>query len=208
MATIHRATLTPGKIDLIGGWLATQPWAPSGEVTQVGAYRLDDPAGKVGIEGFILDVTGTLLHLVLTYRGAPLEGADDYLLGTAEHSVLGRRWVYDGCIDPVAVRVLITTVLSGGHAADLVMVEGKHEHAVARPESTAHVYGSGDADPASVDLFDGISIRSLGVVASVSTSDYQLDVLRLLDGHTVSGEETLTVVWAGGQGVLAAVRNR
>jgi len=32
----------------------------------------------------------------LTYRGAPLDGAEDALVGTTEHGVLGRRWVYDG----------------------------------------------------------------------------------------------------------------
>lgn len=42
----------------------------------------------------------------LTYRGAPLPGADEHLLGTAEHGVLGTRWIYDGTADPVAVEQL------------------------------------------------------------------------------------------------------
>lgn len=37
----------------------------------------------------------------LTYRGAPLPGADHALVGTSEHGVLGLRWIYDGAQDPV-----------------------------------------------------------------------------------------------------------
>jgi hypothetical protein len=37
----------------------------------------------------------------LTYRGAPLEGAGDALVGITEHGVLGQRYVYDGTYDPV-----------------------------------------------------------------------------------------------------------
>ncbi len=43
-------------------------------------------------------------HVPLTYRGAPLDGAgEEALVGTAEHGVLGRRWVYDGVHDPLLV---------------------------------------------------------------------------------------------------------
>lgn len=42
----------------------------------------------------------------LTYRGAPLDGAENALVGTMEHGVLGRRWAYDGCHDPVLVAQL------------------------------------------------------------------------------------------------------
>lgn len=207
MATLHQATLVPSKLELITAWLATQTWAPSGEVSQIGAYRLDDPSGKVGIEGFLLDVAGTPVHLLLSYRGAELAGADDYLVGTTEHSVLGKRWIYDGCVDPVAVRVLVRAVLSGGTEAELVLVKGEEE--IGRREPTVRVKGSGSEDPESVEPFDGVSIRTLGAIASVATTDYALDVLRLLDGsHTVSGDETLWGVWHGGEGVLAAVTNR
>lgn len=47
-------------------------------------------------------------HLPLTYRGAPLDGAPaDALVGTSEHGVLGKRWVYDGIHDPVLVERLL-----------------------------------------------------------------------------------------------------
>lgn len=35
----------------------------------------------------------------LCYRGAPCDDGDRWLIGTAAHSVLGKRWVYDGCGD-------------------------------------------------------------------------------------------------------------
>jgi hypothetical protein len=43
----------------------------------------------------------------LTYRGAPLSDAEDHLIGTTEHGVLGRRWVYDGAHDPVFVNQVL-----------------------------------------------------------------------------------------------------
>lgn len=54
----------------------------------------------------------------LTYRGAPLDGADHALLGTAEHGVLGRRWIYDGCHDPVLVAQLLAFIQGRAQAQD------------------------------------------------------------------------------------------
>lgn len=56
------------------------------------SFRYDDPEGEVGIETLIVRVAdGELLHVPVTYRGAPLEGAEPWLMGTMEHSVLGSR---------------------------------------------------------------------------------------------------------------------
>ena len=43
----------------------------------------------------------------MSYRGVPLDAAVDALIGTAEHGVLGRRWIYDGVHDPVVVSRLL-----------------------------------------------------------------------------------------------------
>jgi hypothetical protein len=103
VAIIHRATLVPSKAELVAAWLPGRPWfdGPAASVRPVAAYRFDDPAGEVGIESHLLDVDGRLVHVPLTYRGAPLPGAEEWLVGTMEHSVLGTRWVYDGPGDPV-----------------------------------------------------------------------------------------------------------
>ena len=124
MAEIHQTTMTPTKLELITGWLPRQPWyrgerPPS--LTRVGGFRLDDPAGEVGIEFmFVADVAdsaaATVYHVPMTYRGAPLVGARPALLGTAVHGVLGRRWIYDGADDPVAVAQLLA-LFTGAVAA-------------------------------------------------------------------------------------------
>jgi hypothetical protein len=46
----------------------------------------------------------------MTYRAAALAGADAALIGTSEHGVLGRRWIYDGVHDPVLVGQLIALI--------------------------------------------------------------------------------------------------
>lgn len=52
------------------------------------------------MESFLLGTAdGRVLHVPLTYRGAPHPDAD--LITTMHHTVLGDRWVYDGCTDPI-----------------------------------------------------------------------------------------------------------
>ncbi|MFI9844645.1 1,4-alpha-glucan branching protein [Nonomuraea sp. NPDC051941] len=114
MAVIHRTDLKPTKLELLTSWLPTRPWYLGGagepELAKAGGFRLDDPQGEVGIEFMVVtDTSGTqpISYLVpLTYRGAPLDGAEHALVGTMEHGVLGRRWAYDGCHDPVLVAQL------------------------------------------------------------------------------------------------------
>ena len=103
MAILHqRATLTPTKLELAAAWLDRQGLG-SGEVELAGSYRFDDPAGQVGIEALLVRRAGEVFHLPVTYRGAPLDGAEAHLITTLEHSALGRRWVYDAAGDLVAL---------------------------------------------------------------------------------------------------------
>lgn len=118
MALIHHTTLKPGKLDLLADWLPARPWyrgGPGPDLAKAGGFRLDDPRGEVGIElAAVTDRSGprpVTYHVPLTYRGAPLDGAEQALIGTSEHGVLGRRWIYDGAHDPVAVAQLIGLVL-------------------------------------------------------------------------------------------------
>ncbi|MER8093697.1 maltokinase N-terminal cap-like domain-containing protein [Streptomyces goshikiensis] len=115
MAIIHKTTMSPGKLDLLAAWLPDQSWyRPTGrppELARSGGFRLDDPEGEVGIEFMVVTDTSdgepTAYHVPLTYRGAPLAGAEAALVGTTEHGVLGRRWVYDGPNDPVLTAQLL-----------------------------------------------------------------------------------------------------
>ncbi|MEV0298615.1 1,4-alpha-glucan branching protein [Nocardia sp. NPDC050710] len=104
MAVIHRTTMSPGKLDLLTEWLPTRPWYCGTGVPRLrkaGGFRLDDPAGVVGMEFMVVADGPVAYHLPLTYRGAPLDSAADGLVGTSIHGVLGQRWIYDGTRDPV-----------------------------------------------------------------------------------------------------------
>ncbi|GAA0565680.1 hypothetical protein GCM10010172_56580 [Paractinoplanes ferrugineus] len=122
MATIHRATLNPTKLELLTAWLPARHWYPADDVKdlqRIGACRLDDPAGEVGIELLVVRAEhGPLVHVPLTYRAAELEGADLHLVGTTEHSVLGTRYVYDAVIDPVFVEAVTAVIRTGGQQAE------------------------------------------------------------------------------------------
>lgn len=115
MAIVHDTTMSPSKLELLAAWLPAQPWfLGSGrepELTKVGGFRLDDPQGEVGIE-FMLVTDGSggqpaTYQVPMTYHGRELPGADGRLIGTSEHGVLGRRWIYDGTRDPVLVAQLV-----------------------------------------------------------------------------------------------------
>jgi hypothetical protein len=131
MALIHRATLRPSKIELLSAWLPGRPWYPAvdGELERVAAYRFDDPADVVGIETLLVRAGGGPVYQVpLTYRDAPLDGAEGWLVGTSEHSALGKRWIYDAAGDPVYAAALANAVLAdAGQAEELVDVDGTLE---------------------------------------------------------------------------------
>jgi hypothetical protein len=125
MAIIYDTTMTPGKLELLASWLPAQPWyldtgrAP--RLTKAGGFRLDDPQGEVGIEFMVVtDEDGgpggqaVAYQVPMTYRSRVLAGAEGGLIGTAEHGVLGPRWIYDGAHDLVLVAQLVAALQ--GHA--------------------------------------------------------------------------------------------
>ncbi len=204
MALIHTsATLSPSKLTLLERWLPARPWCPEGAaLEQVGAYRFDDPAGEVGLEAFLLRTgDGSVLHAPLTYRGAPLSGAEEFLVGTTEHSVLGTRWVYDGCADSVWVTALAATVLGGGTQAPLVTAESD----AAPRESSARVLGSGTSAQPVGDLG---ALRCHDEDGTTVVHGERLDVVvARVVGAEIAAEETLTGWWRdGGPAVLGGVR--
>lgn len=64
--------------------------------------------GEVGIEFMVVADRAVTYHVPLTYRGRP--SGDHGLIGTSEHGVLGRRWIYDGPRDPVLVAQLVALI--------------------------------------------------------------------------------------------------
>jgi hypothetical protein len=185
MALLHHATLPPSKPELLAAWLPSQPWATGlSGLKPFGGYRLDDPDNEVGMEGILLrSDAGDVLHVPLTYRAAPLEGADAYLLGTMEHSALGTRWVYDATGDPVWRATLAATVLTGGTGAEEYFEEdGVRE----TREPSVQVAGS-------------------GAVGGEVPSDTEIVLVRRV-GEDVEGDAVRAGSWDGGSGILAAVR--
>jgi hypothetical protein len=164
MAFIHRTTMSPTKDELLAAWLPGRPWYVAGagapELTRAGGFRLDDPEGEVGMEFMVVtDTSGgrpLSYHIPLTYRGAPLEGAEQALIGTSEHGVLGLRWVYDGAHDPVLVAQLLALLQGGAEP------QAQNESDTPDPTVVPHFTGPGlpaGAVPATVaDGADGTAV--------------------------------------------------
>ncbi|MGW2838138.1 maltokinase N-terminal cap-like domain-containing protein [Streptomyces sp. NPDC001493] len=181
MAVIHRTTLNPGKLDLVAAWLPSQPWYAGGgapELAKAGGFRLDDPEGEVGIEFMVVaDASAgrpVPYHVPVTYRGAPLDGAEAALIGTSEHGVLGTRWVYDGAHDAVLTGRLLALL-----------------HGRAEPQAQSE---SDTLDPTVHSRFMGDDIPGSAVVETVRSGMYGTDVL--LTDPAGGGSWTLRVVRA------------
>lgn len=195
MAILHRAELRPSKLELISPWLARQPWAYSSDHPweRVAAFRFDDPAGEVGVETIIVRAgAGPELQVPLTYRGAPLEGAEQWLVGTMEHSVLGARWAYDGCGDPVYAQTLASAILAGGREAEqFYEVDGRRELV----DGGARVSGSGDS-VVQPPPFGSVACSTTGDVTRITSSAFELFVSRRIGAQLPPHvTETLTGTW-------------
>lgn len=206
MALIHEATLSPTKIELLEAWLPGRAWYPGDAVPKdldrVAACRFDDPAGQVGIEILLVrDAAGPLMHTPLTYRGAPLPGGEPWLVGTAEHSVLGTRWVYDAAGDPVYVAVLAEAIRTGGREAPEFLDTPGGE--VAR-EPLMSVCGSGHQMHGSTAEIVRVDEGDPTVIL---TNIGELAIRRVLTDTPRDATLTLTATWPGHPGpiVLAAL---
>jgi hypothetical protein len=180
MALLHRATLSPSKLELVAGWAPSQPWFEGDKdapLTLVASFRFDDPDGEVGVETLLVRAgDGPVLQIPLTYRNEELPGAQAHFLGTMEHSVLGTRWTYDGLGDPVYLGELAKAILTGGSQVEQwIEIDG----VMTLREPTAVVVGSGsETEP---DL-----------------GSYRVDIVRIPDAAVANaGELLLTGTWTG-----------
>lgn len=181
MAFVHRgATLRPTKPEIVGQWLAAADWLDADLTTSPTApplsYRFDDPAGKVGIEALIVPYGGRYLQLPLTYREAPLQGAEGWLLTTMEHSVLGRRWIYDGVGDPVLVNAFVDAIVGGASSAALEFDADDERHTAS---TSVHARGTGSGPiPTPLDV---ITVERSESVSTAHTTAGALRIPHLLD---------------------------
>jgi hypothetical protein len=201
MALLYDATVIPSKLDLLTAWLPSRSWfTGDADLQRVAAYRFDDPAGEVGLETFLVSAGGEAVFQVpMTYRNAALPGNDEFLLGTTEHSVLGRRWVYDGCADPVWASALATAILTGGTQAEEFLDRGGRLES--RPPS-ATVRGSG-APGAPVPEIVAVACFDQGGTTVVQADALELVVARVV-GAAVEATQTLTGSWADNEPVVLA----
>ena len=203
MALVHQARLAPSKLEVLGAWLPSRPWfVGKGELERAGSYRFDDPAGEVGIECIIVRAgTGPWLHVPLTYRGTPLDESHASLVGIMEHSVLGKRWIYDGATDSVAVDAIARAITTGASGAPVtVEIDGV---LTTLPVEIA-VHGTGASGVIGFEL-----IEAEGETEAVTTTlmhTYELDIVRLL-GTNLNLREQLLGEWSGQAAVtLAGIR--
>ena len=165
-------------------------------LTRVAGYRFDDPGGEVGIETLLVQAgDGALYQVPLTYRGTPLDGRDDWLVGTSEHSVLGPRWIYDGCGDPLYARTLATAIITGASGAEEIeSIDGGQE----RRTPTMTVRGGGTPDTVSPSVSTIISVHD-GDPTVIVTDSVHLAVHRLLGLGAGAGHDeraVLTGTWS------------
>ena len=172
MALLHGdATIRPTKPELLAAWLPTRPWfdGDASALEIVGTYRFDDPDGEVGMETHLFRAGGSAIYQVpLTYRAAPLDGADAFLVGTMEHTVLGNRWVYHASIDPVYLEVLADTIRSRGSQAELVRETADGQTEIIEP--SVRVTGSGMSTDGPVEL-DVLTVLGAPLAAPVGADD-------------------------------------
>jgi hypothetical protein len=196
------ACLTPSTSRLLAEWVPAQPWSGGVPLTgePVGCYRFDDPDGEAEIETHLVrTVDGRVVQVPLTHRSEPLERGEHALLGTAEHSVLGSRWVYDGCADPVYFAALCTAILAGGGESASRTDGGGRLHAPA-----VHVRGSGGVitDDTAVDPTAPMKRFEAGGITVMHTGVLQVGLQRMVGEHAPddgSGDRgpTLTGTWPG-----------
>jgi hypothetical protein len=203
MALLHDATITPSKLDLLTAWLPSRAWfSGDAALERVAACRFDDPEGEVGLELMLVGNGAATFHVPLSYRAAALPGGDDHLLGTMEHSVLGTRWVYDACGDPVYAGALATTIRTGGgQAEEFFEVDGRRVYR----EPAMTVRGSG-ASGATLSV-TSVATHDEGDLTVIVADGVELVVVRRI-GTAVEAAETLLGSWPGSDGaLLAALRS-
>jgi maltokinase-like protein len=214
MAVIHRTTLTPSKLELLASWLPAQPWyrpqGPAPELARAGGFRLDDPDGAVGIE-FLVAVDRAATYLVpLTYRPDPCPQAAGGLIGTAEHGVLGHRWIYDGAHDPVLITALVGLFQGDAQAQAQSESNTPDLRVTSQPITSAHLAVLASAVAATGP--DGTDVRVTTAADAGHRMDHIVRVHRVLrpgDG-AAAGRPHVVATWrrsdgAGVRGIVASV---
>ena len=198
MALIYKATVTPSKLELLAAWLPAQAWyqAAHGDLARVASYRFDDPDGEVGVETLLIRAgDGPIFQIPLTYRAAPLVDADEWLIGTTEHTVLGERWVYDATADPVYAATLARAIIADAGQADQA-IESDGELKLLPPSMTITSTGAADAEVPAVTVVRRVA---QGDPTTIQTDVVELGVFRRLGDRPEAERTVLHGTWADQQ---------
>lgn len=200
MAILYNVELSPGKLELIEEWLPKQPWAnvePGTKLSRVSSFRFDDPAGEVGVEFHLVkaaDGDDTVYQVPLTYRGAPLAGAEEHLITEMDHPVLGHRWVYDGAADPVCVLETLRAIVTGGRSVDEFF---QTDSGLEQNTDVAEAWGTSEPELKIGDLPQGkdadqvqVKVENVGDLTLAVFGEVKLGFLRVLSPVAVDALET------------------
>jgi Maltokinase N-terminal cap domain len=199
VALLYAAQIVPSKLEVIAGWLPGQDWwsGDPSAIETVGAYRFDDPAGAVGIETHLVRAgSGPIVQVPLTYRDAPIGLPSGAFICTMKHTVLGTRWIYDGCFDPVFAAALATAILTGGtQASQQIEIDGE----LVEREPSVRVVGSGTPGSAVPQLapFDTRTVDGLTTLSSAALELLLRRVLGPLPTSAQGRQFSLTGTWTG-----------
>lgn len=197
MAVHHPATIVPTKLELLQAWVPHQPWlgdADASTLTKLGSYRFDDPDGEVGMETHLLGTAdGQVVQVPLTYRGAPRPGAEGSLITTMTHTVLGDRWIYDGCHDPVYLTALVRTILTCGREADLYAAT---DAGLVLEPATTHVRGSGSLPSTGAPALTAPVVIHRGTTTTIDAG-VRLTLRRVIITTTPAANAALSGTWPG-----------
>ncbi|OFT98912.1 hypothetical protein [Brevibacterium sp. HMSC22B09] len=190
MAILYNVELSPGKIELIEEWLPKQPWAkvePGTKLSRVSSFRFDDPAGEVGVEFHLVkaaDGDDAVYQVPLTYRGAPLAGAEEHLITEMDHPKLGHRWVYDGAADPVCVLETLRAIVTGGRSVDEFW---QTDTGLKKNTDVAEAWGTSEPNLTIADLPEGeeadrvqVKVDTVGDLTLAVFGEVKLGFLRVL----------------------------
>jgi hypothetical protein len=108
-----------------------------------------------------------------------LQSREASLLGTMEHSVLGTRYVYDACADPVFVATVLDTIRCGGRQADLLLKRADGTEVARGPNAMAN--GDGVSSVPHHDPGQPVSPTDQSDRTTIAGPGFEITVMRRLE---------------------------